>query len=111
VDIGDITYVRTWPGWLYLATMLDVFSRRVIGWALTHLWAELVCDALRMALATRGGPVAGVIFHSGAASTRRPSSGASRRCVSTPMGATDALGHASREPEPPWAKLCSAGGG
>ena len=36
---------------------------------------------------------------------------ASRRCVSTPMGATDALGHASREPDPPWAKLCSAGGG
>src|SRR5207244_2517895 len=63
--VGDITYVRTWEGWLYLATVLDVFSRRVIGWALaTHLRAELVCDALRMAVATRGGSVAGVIFHS-----------------------------------------------
>ena len=63
--VGDITYVRTWEGWLYLATVLDVFSRRVIGWALaTHLRAELVCDALRMAVATRGGNVAGVIFHS-----------------------------------------------
>src|SRR5438552_15252942 len=63
--VGDITYVRTWEGWLYLATVLDVFSRRVIGWALaTHLRAELVGDALRMAVATRGGSVAGVIFHS-----------------------------------------------
>jgi len=63
--VGDITYVRTWEGWLYLATVLDVFSRRVIGWALAiHLRAELVCDALRMAVATRSGNVAGVIFHS-----------------------------------------------
>jgi transposase InsO family protein len=63
--VGDITYVRTWEGWLYLATVLDVFSRRVIGWALTdHLRASLACDALRMAVVTRGGPVAGVIFHS-----------------------------------------------
>jgi transposase InsO family protein len=45
--------------------VLDVFSRRVIGWAVaTHLRAELACDALRMAVATRGGNVAGVIFHS-----------------------------------------------
>jgi transposase InsO family protein len=57
--------VRTWEGWLYLATVLDVFSRRVIGWALAeHLRAELVCTALRMAGATRGGHVAGVMFHS-----------------------------------------------
>jgi len=63
--VGDITYVRTWEGWLYLATVLDVFSRRVIGWALAdHLRASLVGAALRMAVATRGGSVAGVIFHS-----------------------------------------------
>jgi transposase InsO family protein len=62
--VGDITYVRTCEGWLYLATV-DVFSRRVIGWALTdHLRVSLVCDALRMAVATRGGTVTGVIFHS-----------------------------------------------
>src|SRR5262245_31348094 len=61
--VGDITYVRTWEGWLYLATVLDAFSRRVIGWAIAdHLRASLVCAALRMAVATRGGPVAGVIF-------------------------------------------------
>jgi putative transposase len=63
--VGDITYVRTWEGWLYLATVLDVFSRRVIGWAIAdHLRSSLVCAALRMAVATRGGTVAGVIFHS-----------------------------------------------
>src|SRR2546428_637302 len=63
--VGDITYVRTWEGWLYLATVLDVFSRRGIGLGLgTHPPAEPVCDALRMAAATRGGNVAGVIFHS-----------------------------------------------
>src|SRR4249920_2266002 len=63
--VGDITYVRTEEGWLYLATVLDVFSRRVIGWALAnHLRASLVGDALRMAVATRGGIVDSVIFHS-----------------------------------------------
>ena len=63
--VGDITYIRTWEGWLYLATVLDVFSRRVIGFALAdHLRASLVCEALDLAVATRGGKVAGVIFHS-----------------------------------------------
>jgi transposase InsO family protein len=63
--VGDITYIRTWEGWLYLATVLDVFSRRVIGFALAgHMRASLVCDALTMAVATRGGNVDGVIFHS-----------------------------------------------
>jgi putative transposase len=63
--VGDITYIRTWEGWLYLATVIDVFSRRVIGFALAaHMRASLVCDALQMAVATRGGNVDGVIFHS-----------------------------------------------
>src|SRR5207247_10225808 len=58
-------YVGTGGGWLWRGPGLDVFSRRGIGWALaTHLRGELVCDALRMAVATRGGNVAGVIFHS-----------------------------------------------
>jgi transposase InsO family protein len=62
---GDITYVRTWEGWLFLATVIDLHSRRVIGWALAdHLHASLVGDALTMAVATRGGDVDGVIFHS-----------------------------------------------
>jgi len=62
---GDITYVRTWEGWLFLATVIDLYSRRVIGWAFAdHLRASLVGDALTMAVATRGGHVDGVIFHS-----------------------------------------------
>jgi putative transposase len=62
---SDITYLRTAQGWLYLATVIDLYSRRVIGWSMaTHLRAELVCDALSMAIATRGGHVDGVVFHS-----------------------------------------------
>ena len=61
---GDITYVRTWEGWLYLATVIDVASRRVVGWAMAnHMRAELACDALRMALEGRA-PAPGLIFHS-----------------------------------------------
>lgn len=62
---GDITYLRTGEGWLFLATVIDLYSRRVIGWSLAaHMRTELVADALRMAVATRGGVVDGVIFHS-----------------------------------------------
>src|SRR5262249_52944119 len=61
---GDITHVRPGGGWLYGARVVDVCSRRVIGWAVAgHLRASLVCAALRMAIATRGGSVGGVIFH------------------------------------------------
>lgn len=49
----DISYVRTWEGWMYLAVVLDLFSRRVIGWSMaTHMRTELVLDALGMALGT-----------------------------------------------------------
>ena len=51
---ADITYVPTAEGWLYLAVVLDLFSRRVVGWATAdHLRSELACDALRMALEHR----------------------------------------------------------
>ena len=51
---ADITYVPTGQGWLYLAVVLDLFSRRVVGWATAdHLRSELACDALRMALEHR----------------------------------------------------------
>ena len=51
---GDITYVRTWEGWLYLAVILDAYSRKVVGWAMAdHLRAELATAALQMALTTR----------------------------------------------------------
>jgi len=64
VYVGDITYIRTWEGWLYLATVIDLASRRVVGWAMAeHMRAELVCDALRMAIDARL-PAPGAIFHS-----------------------------------------------
>jgi transposase InsO family protein len=64
VYVGDITYVWTWEGWLYLATVIDLASRRVVGYAMAdHMRAELVCDALRMAIGDRQ-PAPGLIFHS-----------------------------------------------
>jgi len=64
VYVGDITYIRTWEGWLYLATVIDLASRRVVGWAMAdHMRAELVCDALRMAIENRR-PAPGAMFHS-----------------------------------------------
>jgi putative transposase len=55
--VGDITYLWTDEGWLYLATMIDLYSRRVVGWAMSErMTAELACDALRMALWRRGNP-------------------------------------------------------
>jgi transposase InsO family protein len=61
---GDITYIHTWEGWLYLATVIDLDSRRVVGWATAdHLRTDLVAQALRNAV-TRRCPEPGVIFHS-----------------------------------------------
>ena len=61
---GDITYINTWEGWLYLATVIDVASRRVVGWATAdHLRTDLVAQALSNAVAVRD-PDPGVIFHS-----------------------------------------------
>jgi putative transposase len=52
--VADITYLRTWEGWLYLVAVQDVFSRRIVGWSMAdHMRAELVTDALQMALAQR----------------------------------------------------------
>jgi transposase InsO family protein len=60
---GDITYLPTWEGWLYLATVIDIASRRVVGFALAeHLRTELACDALTNAVAARD-PAPGVVFH------------------------------------------------
>ncbi len=61
--VADITYIPTWAGFLYLAVVLDVFSRRVIGWSMAnHLRTRLVLDALDMALWQRRPD--GVIHHS-----------------------------------------------
>jgi len=64
VWVGDITYLRTWEGWLYLATVIDAHSRRVIGWAIDdHMRTDLVEDALQMAITLRGELPAKVVFH------------------------------------------------
>jgi putative transposase len=61
---ADITYIRTWEGWLYLASVMDLYSRRIVGWALAdHLRAELVVDALAMAVTHRR-PDVGLVHHS-----------------------------------------------
>ena len=61
--VADITYIPTWAGFLYLAVVLDAFSRRIVGWSMgTTLATQLVLDALNMALATRRPN--GVIHHS-----------------------------------------------
>ena len=60
----DITYVRTWEGWLYLAIIVDLFSRRIVGWAMQpHLRTQLALEALHMALGHRL-PEQGLVHHS-----------------------------------------------
>lgn len=61
--VSDITYIRTGTGWLYLAIVLDLFSRKVIGWVMApSMLAELVCTALQMAIRQRQ-PAPGLIVH------------------------------------------------
>src|SRR5690606_23293271 len=60
---ADITYIRTERGWLYLAAVLDLYSRKIVGWAMApSMSAELVCNALRMAITLRQ-PKPGLIVH------------------------------------------------
>jgi transposase InsO family protein len=64
VWVSDITYIWTREGWLYLAVILDLFSRRIVGWAMgQHLGQELVINALKQAVWRRR-PAPGLIFHS-----------------------------------------------
>lgn len=63
VWVGDITYIDTQEGWLYLAVLLDLFSRRVVGWAMdSHLRVELALDALERAVSWRN-PQPGLLHH------------------------------------------------
>jgi transposase InsO family protein len=74
---GDITYVKTWRGWAYLATVIDLYSRKLVGWAVAdHLETSLVIDALAVAVASRRPD--SVIFHSDRAVT---SGGFARFCA------------------------------
>ena len=63
VYVGDITYIDTQEGWLYLATVIDLFSRKVVGWAMAdHMRTSLVNDAMEMAIKRRN-PARGLIWH------------------------------------------------
>ena len=63
VWVADITYIRTQSGWLYLAAVLDLYARKIVGWALaSHMRASLVCSALNMAIIARQ-PAPGLIVH------------------------------------------------
>tara|TARA_B100001105_G_scaffold164908_1_gene132640 strand:+ start:922 stop:1788 length:867 start_codon:yes stop_codon:yes gene_type:complete len=62
--VSDLTYIRTRSGWLYLAAVMDLYSRKIVGWSMAaSMPAELVCDALTMAIASRR-PAPGLIVHS-----------------------------------------------
>jgi len=62
--LADITYLRSWEGWLYLAAVQDAYSRAIVGWSMAeHMRAQLVVDALKMALARRR-PDPGLVHHS-----------------------------------------------
>ena len=64
VWVADITYLRTWQGWLYLIAVQDLYSRRIVGWSMAdHMRTELVTDALQMGLSHRR-PDPGLIWHS-----------------------------------------------
>jgi putative transposase len=62
--VSDITYINTGEGWLYLAVVIDLFSRKIVGWSMgSRMTASLVCDALKMAIWQRK-PGRGLIVHS-----------------------------------------------
>jgi len=62
--VGDITYIPTWEGWLFLATVLDCHTKAVVGWSMAaHMRTDLICDAISMA-ATHTLLPAGAVFHS-----------------------------------------------
>jgi putative transposase len=79
--LADITYIPTHEGWLFLAVVMDAFSRRVVGWSMRDdLKADLVVDALAMAV-TRRKPPAGVVHHSDRGSQARLNRSSQHRFV------------------------------
>ncbi|MFI7217959.1 IS3 family transposase [Micromonospora maritima] len=73
--VADISYLRTWEGFLYLAVVVDTYSRRVVGWAMAdHLRTELILDAVGMAIQHRRPARDQLIHHSDRGTTRRSAS-------------------------------------
>jgi transposase InsO family protein len=94
--VADITYIPTWAGFLYLAVVLDSWSRRIVGWCMaTHLRTELVVEALAMAVGQRR--PAGVIHHSDQG-TQYTSIAFGQRCREMPAQLGDAPRYAARRP-------------
>jgi len=82
--VADITYVRTWQGPIYLSFVLDLFSRRIVGWSMRNdLRTELVLEALNMAVANRK-PSPGLIHHSDQGSQLRFKE-SSQHCLVRPI--------------------------
>ncbi len=112
--VADITYVRTWSGWLYLAAVLDAFSRRVVGWSMQdYLGTELVLDALNTALWNRR-PGPGLIHHSdrGTQYTSLALAGGAAWPALPPRWAPAVMPTTTRWPRrssPPWKRSCSGG--
>ena len=78
---GDISYIRTWEGFLYLSFVEDLASRRILGMSMaSHMRASLVGDALSEAVGTRGGNVTGVVIHSDRGTQLR-FKGSSQHCL------------------------------
>jgi transposase InsO family protein len=83
---GDVTYIATGEGWLYLAVLLDLFSRRVVGWATSAVNdRQLALDALGHALRTRR-PAAGLVHHTDRGSPPRFNGSSQRRVVRLNIG-------------------------
>ena len=63
--VADLTYVRTWSGFVYAALVIDAFSRMIVGWQLaSHLRTDLALDALEMAIWRRQAQLDGLVHHS-----------------------------------------------
>ena len=63
--LTDITYIRLWSGWAYLASIIDGYSRKVVGWSVeSHMRTSLVTDAVRMAIDNRRPPFGQTVVHS-----------------------------------------------
>lgn len=87
---SDITYIRTGEGWLFLASVLDLGSRRMIGYSMAdHMRTELVAAALDMAVAARGGAVRGIIAHADRGSQYMSND---YRCKITGLGMIQSVG-------------------
>ena len=91
--VGDITYIKTWAGWLYLATVIDCCTRQVVGWSMAdHMRTSLVCDAITMA-AGRGSVQPGAVFHSDRGSQYTSAEFRSHLGVFNLRGSMGAVGH------------------